>query len=216
MNWSLIFFFLPLQETQYSIVVEDTNAWLKTMSYGLTRRGSEGRCERLWWLERILALAPTWRIFKVEWNLSIPCQPLFKTQKQVKWDNFCSFSTLVNIGGACLKNLIFWNLSFSSPLKINHISFEHESSTFMPSCCCHWPNAHLFLLSRFSCVWLSDPWTLACQAPPSMGFSRQEYWSGLPFPPPGDLPDPEIEPGSLVSPELACRLFTTSATWEAP
>ena len=40
------------------------------------------------------------------------------------------------------------------------------------------------------------PWTVACQAPPSMGFSRQEYWSGLPFPSPGDLPDPEIESGS--------------------
>ena len=40
------------------------------------------------------------------------------------------------------------------------------------------------------------PWTVAYQAPPSMGFSRQEYWSGLPFPSPGDLPDPGIEPGS--------------------
>ena len=40
------------------------------------------------------------------------------------------------------------------------------------------------------------PWTVAYQAPPSMGFSRQEYWSGLPFPSPGDLPDPGIEPRS--------------------
>ena len=39
------------------------------------------------------------------------------------------------------------------------------------------------------------PWTVAYQAPPSMGFSRQEYWSGVPFPSPGDLPDPEIKPG---------------------
>ena len=42
----------------------------------------------------------------------------------------------------------------------------------------------------------ATPWTVAHQAPPSMEFSRQEYWSGLPFPSPGDLPDPEIEPGS--------------------
>ena len=42
------------------------------------------------------------------------------------------------------------------------------------------------------------PWTVACQAPLSMGFSRYEYWSGLPFPSPGDLPDPGIEPGSLT------------------
>ena len=43
------------------------------------------------------------------------------------------------------------------------------------------------------------PWTAAHQAPPSMGFSRQEYWSGLPFPSPGDLPDPGIEPQSPAS-----------------
>ena len=47
-----------------------------------------------------------------------------------------------------------------------------------------------------SCLTLCDPWTVAHQAPPSMGFSRQEYWSGLPFPSPGDLPDPGIEPRS--------------------
>ena len=46
------------------------------------------------------------------------------------------------------------------------------------------------------CPTLMTPWTIACQAPLSMGFSRQEYWSGLPFPSPGDLPDPGIEPGS--------------------
>ena len=52
-------------------------------------------------------------------------------------------------------------------------------------------------------------WTTAPQAPLSMGFSGQEYWSGLPFPCPGDLPDPEIEPPSLASPVWASGLFTT-------
>ena len=47
-----------------------------------------------------------------------------------------------------------------------------------------------------SCLTLATPWTVACQAPLSMGFSRQDYWSGLPFPPPGDLPDPGIRLGS--------------------
>ena len=52
-------------------------------------------------------------------------------------------------------------------------------------------------VSHFSCVQLFvTPRTVAYQAPLSMGFSRQEYWSGLPFPSPGDLPDPGIEPGS--------------------
>ena len=45
------------------------------------------------------------------------------------------------------------------------------------------------------CSTLETPWAVACQAPLSMEFSKQEYWSGLPFPSPGDLPNPEIEPG---------------------
>ena len=60
------------------------------------------------------------------------------------------------------------------------------------------------------------PNCIALQAPLSMGFSRQEYWSGLPCPPPGDLPDlGTIEPASLPSSALAGRFLTTSATWEA-
>ena len=56
------------------------------------------------------------------------------------------------------------------------------------------------MLSRYSCVRLfANLWTIVCQAPLSMGFSSQEYWSGLPCPPPGDLPDPGIEPTSLMS-----------------
>ena len=58
-------------------------------------------------------------------------------------------------------------------------------------------------------------WTVACQVLQSMGFSRQAYWNGLPCLPPGDLPDPGIEPSSLMYPALAGGFFTTSATWEA-
>ena len=67
-----------------------------------------------------------------------------------------------------------------------------------------------YLLLLFNHYVISDsfatPWILACQAPLSMGFSRQKCWSGLPFPPPGDLPNPGIKP---MSPELAGRFFTT-------
>ena len=59
------------------------------------------------------------------------------------------------------------------------------------------------------------PWTVVHQAPLSMEFSRQECWSGLACLPPGDLPNLGIEPASLMSPELAGRFFTTSATWDA-
>ena len=53
----------------------------------------------------------------------------------------------------------------------------------------------------------SCPWTVACQAPLSMGFSRQEYWNGLPFLAPGDLPNPGIEPASVASPALQAILY---------
>ena len=73
------------------------------------------------------------------------------------------------------------------------------------------------VLSCFSRVQLfANLWTVALQAPLSMGFSRQEYWSGLPCPPPGDLPDPGVEVVTLMSPPLAGGFFTTSATREAP
>ena len=73
------------------------------------------------------------------------------------------------------------------------------------------------VLSRFSCSQLFVTlWTVARQAPLSMGFSRQECRSGLPCPPPSDLPDAGMEPASLLSPVLARRFFTASATWEAP
>ena len=62
---------------------------------------------------------------------------------------------------------------------------------------------------------LATPWTVACQAPLAMGFPRQEYWIGLPFPPPGHLPRPRIEPISPEAPELAGGVFTTRTTWEA-
>ena len=61
----------------------------------------------------------------------------------------------------------------------------------------------LLLLCRFSRVQLfATPWTVAHQAPLSVGFPRQEYWKGLPCPPPGDLPNPGIKPASLMSPAL--------------
>ena len=59
------------------------------------------------------------------------------------------------------------------------------------------------------------PWTVAHQVPLSMGFSKQKYWSGFPFPSPGDLPNPGTKPRSLTSPALAGGFFMTSATWKS-
>ena len=76
------------------------------------------------------------------------------------------------------------------------------------------PGVHVCVcaLSCFTHVGLFGTlWAVVHQAPLSMGFSRQEYWSGVPCPPPGDLPNPGIERVSLTCPELASRFFTTSA-----
>ena len=99
-------------------------------------------------------------------------------------------------------------------------SYTFVNSAELTNASSSWPhsspgNNHMCVLSCFSRVWLFvTPWTVACQAPLSMGFSRKEYWSGLPCPPPGDLPNLGIEPRSLMSPALADGFFTTSTTWE--
>ena len=90
-------------------------------------------------------------------------------------------------------------------LLIYYLYYKTEKQTFMK----------VRLSQLLSLVQLfAIPWTVGCQALLSMGFPRQEYWSGVPFPTPGDLPNPGSEPVSLASPALAGRFFTTSATWE--
>ena len=86
--------------------------------------------------------------------------------------------------------LCFTLLSLRSPGRVRHS---------------HGPSGYYFMcvVSHFSHVpCFATPWTTALQTPLSMGFPRQEYWSGLSFPSPGDLPEPGIEPVSLGSPVL--------------
>ena len=104
--------------------------------------------------------------------------------------------------------------------------FPSPASHFCPlPCCLLWAcpqrliveerarRQKTWLLFLFGCSVMSDsfcdPVDCSLPAPLSMGFSRQEYWSGMPFPSPGDLPDQRIEPASLESPVLAGRFFTT-------
>ena len=82
--------------------------------------------------------------------------------------------------------------------------FPHHVAECMHACC------HVSPVPLFMTLW-----TVTCQALLSTGLSRQEHWSGLPRPPPGDLPDPGIQYMSLRSPTLAGGLLTTSAAWEA-
>ena len=102
----------------------------------------------------------------------------------------------------CLHTCVYYSMSGHSG---GHLSWYCLGIFFLIDYECVLSHVQLFL----------TPWTLAHQAPLSMGFSRQECWSRLPFPSPEDLPDPGIEPASLVSPALASRFCTTSTTWEA-
>ena len=118
------------------------------------------------------------------------------------------------------------------PFSVSFSSSHHQLFSFFPSSV-HSPTCYSFssspclvhtrrkeercMLSRFSHVWLfATLWTIAHQGPLSMRFSRQEYWSGLLCPPPGDLPDPGNQTHISYSPALAGGFFTTSTTWEAP
>ena len=97
------------------------------------------------------------------------------------------------------------------PFYLHHIPCIPDSQIINFSPDLHWTIKHpcACVLSCFSCIWLfATLWTIACQVPLSMGFFRQEYWSALPCPPPGHLPNPpEIKPTALVG-----GFFTTSAT----
>ena len=96
-----------------------------------------------------------------------------------------------------------WIIPRDVPLDVYIFQMYYNSCmcTCMPSC--------------FGCVQLfAALWAISCQASLSMGFSRQEYWTGLPSPTPEGLPDPGIEPASLKSPALAGKFFTTNATSE--
>ena len=94
-------------------------------------------------------------------------------------------------------------LDSSSPQAEQFLSVRSSADCFGS------PRFGAFKLPSWRHQLFATPWTVARQALLSMGFSRQEYWSGLPCPPPGDLPNPGIEPTSLTSPALAGRFFTT-------
>ena len=107
-------------------------------------------------------------------------------------------------------NRIKNDTQYFSPFTSNSFTFQKAKffSFLMPTSMC------VYMLSHFSHVWLCVTlWTVACQAPVYMGFTRQEYCSGLPFPTPDDVPDPRIEP---MSPAFGGMFFNNSATQEAP
>ena len=128
--------------------------------------------------------------------------------------HFYNESSYIRTQNSCHRFVIF------SVVHLVHIDFVHFLSfilRYFVFFSCYFAILILYacVLSHFSCVRLFvSRWTVAHQAPLSMRLSRQEHWSGLPCPPPRDLPDPGILPMSLTSPELAGRFFITGTTWE--
>ena len=100
--------------------------------------------------------------------------------------------------------VVFCSCPLSAPPRVNATihHYNHPLCAYLLSCFSH---------TRF----VATPWTVACQAPLSMGFSGQEYWNRLPHPPPGDFPNPGIESVSFMFPTLGSGFFIISTTWEA-
>ena len=114
------------------------------------------------------------------------------------------------ICGAYITEVVLWGNCLSSYLVEKFLLSLHGQVVCVHACV-----LSCFKLSCFSCVWLyATPWLCVRLFCP-WGFSRREYWRGLPCLPPGDLPDPRIEPTLLMSPALSGRVFTTSTTWVA-
>ena len=124
----------------------------------------------------------------------------YPKEKQVLW-----ILVALNSWPSCGR--IFTSPSLSFLINLSNVNFLKKRvipGTQMGVCVLsHFSRVHLFVTL----------WAVVHQVPLSMGFSRQEYWSGLPFSPPGDLPGPGIEPVSPTSPTLAGGFFTSSATW---
>ena len=161
----------------------------------------------------------TWRVWAEGNKISPKVFILFFTLKNLKYKenwHFYNESSYIRTQNSCHRFVIF------SVVHLVHIDFVHFLSFILRyfvffSCYLAILILYACVLSHFSCVRLFvSRWTVAHQAPLSMGFPRQEYCCGLPCPPPRDLPEPGIKPASLMSPSLAGRFFTPSITWEDP
>ena len=117
-----------------------------------------------------------------------------------------------------VKDMVAWCAAFHGVAKSQTplSDWITTSTSSFGGCIYMWLLSIMSMQSCFSLVQLFGTlWTVACQAPLFMGFSRWKHWSGLLCPPPGDLHNPGIKPASLMSPSLAGGFFTTGSTWEA-
>ena len=160
-------------------------------------------------LEKGMATHSSILAWRIPWTEE-PCGLQYRGQGQTQWvTNTFTLSALrpyylkwgPRSQGSTSPGNFKWRLL--GPPRVSESEFCTQSvCACMPS---HFSRVQLFVIL----------WTVARKASLSMGFSRQEYWSGLSCPPPRDLLHPGIEPSSLMPPALAGGFFTPSATWEA-
>ena len=127
------------------------------------------------------------RLFATPWTVAYQAPPSMGFSRQECWSG----------------------LPFPSPGDLLDQGIEPASPTLRADALTSAPPGKVKSLSRVRLF--ATPWTVAYQAPPSMGFSRQEFWSGLPFPSPGYLPNPGIEPGS---PSLQADALPSEPPWK--
>ena len=145
------------------------------------------------------------------WSPNWSCENCSNIQQPHKQSELCSPEGHILTDSTYMRNLQQSNSEAGSRMVVAETRERGKWGTAVCVCVC------VCVRTRtLSYVLLFvTPWTVDCQAPLSMEFYRQEHWSGLPFPPPGDLPNLGIEPMSLVSPALAGGFFTTSPTGKA-
>ena len=151
-----------------------------------THLTSNFRMPRSRWVITPSWLSGSWRSFL--YNSSVYSYHLFLTfSASIRSIPILPLMCPFNAWNVPLVSLIFLERSLVFPILL------------LSSISLHWSLRWSEEVKSLSRVWLSaTPWTIAYQVPPPMGFSRQEYWSGLPFPSPGDLPNPGIEPKSAL------------------
>ena len=183
-------------------------------SDGINKAADAASCEEYFWnacmLSRVQLSATPWTV-----THQAPLSMGFSRQEY--WSGFpfptpASLTWVLNTGKEVKGVKQCWNYIMKTFIRqwailLDSISFKDYDGILG---CYNKRHMCACMLSCFSCVWLFEKlWTIAHQANLSMGFLRQEYWSGLPFPPPGDLPNPGIQPMTLTLPTLACEFFTT-------
>ena len=149
--------------------------------------------EMVWWHHRLSGHEFEQTLGDSEGQGSLVCHSLWVSKSRTWLSDWTTTNTDTNSWNVCY--------IFRSYISHNYQTHDKTERIFMTLV---WLDCFKVKVKSLSCVRLfATPWTVAHQAPPSMGFSRQEYWSGLPFPSPGDLPNPGIEPRSCALQEDA-------------